>query len=152
MTSWRSGSGRSGCPAATRPHRPDARSTTTARCPGTATGSSRTGPRTLPGPRSPPAVGRCSGADLVAAAQVAPALPAGARLLVAEPLTGLAAVLGALLVPLATGVTAVLCRHLDLALLPSRVAQEGLVAAVGPDTAGTVPMGAARGRRTARMT
>ncbi len=77
-----------------------------------------------------------SGADLVAAAQVAPALPAGARLLVAEPLTGLAAVLGALLVPLATGVTAVLCRHLDLARLPSRVAQEGLVAAVGPDLPG----------------
>ena len=77
-----------------------------------------------------------TGADLGAAAQTGPALPAGARLLVAEPLTGLAAVLGGLLVPLATEVTAVLCRHLDLDRLPSRVQQEGLVAAVGPDTPG----------------
>jgi uncharacterized protein (TIGR03089 family) len=74
-----------------------------------------------------------SGADLGAAVRAAPALPAGSRLLVAEPLTRLAAVLGALLVPLATEVTAVLCRHLDLARLPSRVAQEGLVSAVTPD-------------------
>ena len=77
-----------------------------------------------------------TGADLGAAAQAGPELPAGARLLVAEPLTGLAAVLGGLLVPLATEVTAVLCRHLDLSRLPSRVQQEGLVAAVGPDTPG----------------
>ena len=41
------------------------------------------------------------------------ALPAGARLLVAEPFATLTAVLAGLLVPLATGVTAVLCRHLD---------------------------------------
>ena len=136
MTSWRSGSGRSGCPAATRPHRPAALSTTTARCPGTATGSSRTEP---PTPRAPALTtgGRTlSGAELGAAAQAGPALPGGARLLVTEPLTGLAAVLGALLVPLATEVTAVLCRHLDPARLPSRVAQEGLVAAVGPDLPG----------------
>jgi uncharacterized protein (TIGR03089 family) len=77
-----------------------------------------------------------TGADLGAAAQAAPALPDGARLLVAEPLIALPAVLGALLVPLATSVTAVLCRHLDLSRLPSRVQQEGLVAAVGPDTPG----------------
>jgi uncharacterized protein (TIGR03089 family) len=77
-----------------------------------------------------------SGADLGAAAQAAPALPDGGRLLVAGPLTGLAAVLGGLLVPLATGVTAVLCRHLNLSRLPSRIRQEGLVAAVGPDTPG----------------
>ena len=77
-----------------------------------------------------------SGADLGAAAQAAPAPPEGGRLLVAGPLTGLAAVLGGLLVPLATGVTAVLCRHLDLNRLPSRIRQEGLVAAVGPDTPG----------------
>jgi len=77
-----------------------------------------------------------SGADLAAAAQAAPALPDGGRLLVAGPLTGMAAVLGGLLVPLATGVTAVLCRHLDLSRLPSRIQQEGLVAAVGPDTPG----------------
>ncbi len=73
-----------------------------------------------------------SGADLGAAAQAGPALPAGSRVLVAEPLTRLAAVLGALLVPMATEVTAVLCRHLDHARLPSRVTQEGLVAAVSP--------------------
>ena len=77
-----------------------------------------------------------SGADLGAAAQAAPALPDGGRLLVAGPLTGLEAVLGGLLVPLATGVTAVLCRHLDPSRLPSRIQQEGLVAAVGPDTPG----------------
>jgi uncharacterized protein (TIGR03089 family) len=74
-----------------------------------------------------------SGADLGAAAQAAPALPAGSRLLVAEPLSRVAAVLGAVLVPLATEVTAVICRHLDLARLPSRVTQEGLAAAVAPD-------------------
>ena len=77
-----------------------------------------------------------SGADLGAAAQDAPALPAGSRLLVTEPLSRLAAVLGGLLVPLATEVTAVICRHLDPARLPSRVDQEGLVAAVGPEMPG----------------
>jgi uncharacterized protein (TIGR03089 family) len=77
-----------------------------------------------------------SGADLGVAAQAAPVLSAGSRLLVAEPLTRLAAVLGAVLVPLATEVTAVLCRHLDPARLPSRAGQEGLVAAVGPEMPG----------------
>jgi uncharacterized protein (TIGR03089 family) len=101
------------------------------------------GDRFVPAERPDPAApalttgGRTmSAVDLGAAAQAGPALPAGARLLVAEPLTTLPAVLGALLVPLATAVTAVLCRHLDLGRLPSRVEQEGLVAAVGPDTPG----------------
>jgi uncharacterized protein (TIGR03089 family) len=75
-----------------------------------------------------------AGADLVAAAQAATPLPAGARRLVAEPMASLTAVLAGLLVPLATDVTAVLCRHLDPGRLPDRARQEGLVAAVGPDT------------------
>jgi hypothetical protein len=75
-----------------------------------------------------------AGADLVAAARAAAPLPAGARLLVAEPLASLPAVLAGLLVPLATDVTAVLCRHLDPSRLPDRARQEGLVAAVGTDT------------------
>ncbi len=75
-----------------------------------------------------------AGADLVAAAQAAAPLPAGARLLVAEPMASLPAVLAGLLVPLATDVTAVLCRHLDPSRLPDRARQEGLVAAVGADT------------------
>jgi len=77
-----------------------------------------------------------TGADLVAAARSAPAPPAGARLLVAEPLAGLRAVLAGLLVPLVTEATAVLCRHLDPTRLPGRIRQEGLVAAVGADTPG----------------
>ena len=80
--------------------------------------------------------GVMTGADLGAAAEAGPALPDGSRLLVTEPLTTLPAALVALLVPLATAVTAVLCRHLDLSRLPSRVEQERLVAAVGPDTPG----------------
>ena len=58
------------------------------------------------------------------------------RLLVAEPLAGLAAVLGGLLVPLATEVTAVLCRHLDPAGCRPGSSRRGLVAAVGADTPG----------------
>jgi hypothetical protein len=75
-----------------------------------------------------------AGADLVAAARAAAPLPAGARLLVAAPMASLPAVLAGLLVPLATDVTAVLCRHLDPSRLPDRARQEGLVAAVGTDT------------------
>ena len=75
-----------------------------------------------------------AGADLVAAARAAAPLPAGARLLVAEPMTSLRAVLAGLLVPLATDATAVLCRHLDPRRLQDRVQQEGVVAAVGTDT------------------
>lgn len=75
-----------------------------------------------------------TGADLAALAHGQEHLDPGARLLVTEPLGSLAAVLAGLLVPLATGVTAVFCRHLDPARLTARTAQEGLVAAVGPDT------------------
>ena len=60
------------------------------------------------------------------------AVPAGGRLLVAEPLVTLPAVLAGLLVPLAAGVTAVLCRHLDPAGLADRVRQEEIVASVTP--------------------
>ena len=70
----------------------------------------------------------------MAAAQAAAPLPGRARLLVAEPMAVPAAVLAGLLVPLATDVTAVLCRHLDPSRLPDRARQEGLVAAVGADT------------------
>lgn len=77
-----------------------------------------------------------TGAQLGAAALGGPALGVGGRLLVTEPLADLVAVLGGLLVPLATEVTAVLCRHLDPARLASRVRQEGVVAAVGTDTPG----------------
>jgi uncharacterized protein (TIGR03089 family) len=77
-----------------------------------------------------------SGADLVAAARGVAPLPPGARLLVARPLDSVRAVLAGLLVPLATDVTAVLCRPLDPARLPGRARQEGLVAAVGADTPG----------------
>lgn len=67
-------------------------------------------------------------ADLAGAALAAPPLPAGGRLLVTGALATPAAVVGALLVPLATGVTAVLCRHLDRARLAHRATQENLVA------------------------
>jgi uncharacterized protein (TIGR03089 family) len=71
--------------------------------------------------------------DLTALALAQRAVPAGRRLLVAEPLRTLPAVLGALLVPLAAGITAVLCRHLDPSRLrgPSgRIRQEDVVASV----------------------
>ncbi len=67
-------------------------------------------------------------ADLVAHTTDATALPEGARLLVTEQLTTLDAIQDALLRPLAGTCTAVLCRHLDPALLPARIAQEGIVA------------------------
>ena len=57
--------------------------------------------------------------------------PPGARLLVAEPFTSVTAVLAGLLVPLTSGVAAVICRHLRPERLADRVAQEGVVAAVG---------------------
>jgi uncharacterized protein (TIGR03089 family) len=87
-----------------------------------------------------------SGADLVAAARAAQPLPAGARLLLTDPLASLTAVLAGLLVPLATDATAVICRHLDLSRLPDRARQEGLVAAVGTDTPGVPawPIGGSR--------
>ena len=61
------------------------------------------------------------------------AAPSGA-LLVTSPLVDLRSALATVLVPLATGGRAVLCRHLDLApeKLADRVAQEGIVAVVRP--------------------
>jgi uncharacterized protein (TIGR03089 family) len=73
--------------------------------------------------------------DLTALAQAQRAVPAGRRLLLAEPLRTLPAVLGGLLVPLAAGVTAVLCRHLDPSRLQGpagRIRQEDVVASVTP--------------------
>ena len=61
----------------------------------------------------------------------------GRALLLTEPLTTLVAVLGGLLVPLATDVTAVLCRHVDNLRLPWRVEQEEVVLGVMSDTPGT---------------
>ena len=81
-------------------------------------------------------------AALAAAAGAVP--PPGGALLVTEPLRDLRTVLAGLLVPLVTGVTAVLCRHVDPALLPARITQEGAVAAVAegngplPEWNGTV--------------
>lgn len=80
-----------------------------------------------------------TGAALAAAAAASPPLPVGARLLVTEPLAGVDAVLGGLLVPLATGTTAVLCARLDLLDGPgiaARVEQERLVAALTAGAAG----------------
>ena len=79
--------------------------------------------------------GTWTGAELadVARAQQVP----GRALLLTEPLTSLATVLGGLLVPLAADVTAVLCRHLSNLRLPSRVEQEEVVLSVTSDTPGT---------------
>jgi uncharacterized protein (TIGR03089 family) len=78
--------------------------------------------------------GSLTGADLAAAAQEQ-RVP-GRALLLTEPLTSPTAVLGGLLVPLATDVTAVLCRNLDNLRLPSRVEQEEVVRDVTSDTRG----------------
>jgi uncharacterized protein (TIGR03089 family) len=77
--------------------------------------------------------GTFTGAELAALAAGQEPV-AGRALLLAEPLTRVDALLAGLLVPLATDVTAVLCRHLDNLLLPSRVEQEGLAGTVGADT------------------
>ena len=81
-------------------------------------------------------------AELAALASATPS-PGGA-LLVTAPLVDLRAVLATVLVPLATGGRAVLCRHLDRldpARLAERVAQEGVVAAAraGDATPGGLP-------------
>ena len=80
-------------------------------------------------------------ADAAVAADPLPRHPAGGRVLVTTALTTPAAVVGGLLVPLATGVTGVLCRHLDPARLPGRVVQENLVVVLDDAAAssGTVP-------------
>ena len=101
--------------------------------------------RRAPEPSDPALLLGSTGHDqaALAALAIATASPGGA-LLVTEPLHDLRTVLAGLLVPLATGVTAVLCRHADPALLPARIAQEGAVAAVAegngplPEWNGTV--------------
>lgn len=77
-----------------------------------------------------------TGGELAAAA-LAAGHPGGA-LLVTRPPATVSDVLGGLLVPLATGVTAVVCRHADPERLAATVAQERVVAAVGAP-AGHVP-------------
>ena len=81
--------------------------------------------------------GTWTGAELaeMARAQEVP----GRALLLTTPLDNLTTVLGGLLVPLATGTTAVLCRHLDNLRLASRVQQEEVVRSVMSDTPGTPP-------------
>ena len=71
-----------------------------------------------------------TGADLAELAAGADCAP-GARLLVVQPLATVTAVLAGVLVPLASDVTAVVCRNLRPERLADRVAQEGIVAAVG---------------------
>jgi len=98
------------------------------------------GDRFAPGPAPDPARaalrtpdGAYTAGDLTGLAGAQRAVPAGRRLLVAEPLGTLPAVLGGLLVPLAAGVTAVLCRHLDPSRLHGprgRIRQEDVVASV----------------------
>jgi hypothetical protein len=60
------------------------------------------------------------------------AQPPGGSLLVTAPLADLRSAMATVLVPLATGSRAVLCRHLDASRLAGRVAEEGVVAAVRP--------------------
>jgi uncharacterized protein (TIGR03089 family) len=101
-------------------------------------------PTAQPDPAAPALVldGRAhSGADLVELTRRAAPLPAGARLLLTEPLRDLPSLLGGLLVPLGTEVTAVLVRHLDPSRLAARVAEEGIIATV---TEGVVPSAAGR--------
>ncbi len=77
--------------------------------------------------------GVLTGADLVQLTRAQRPVD-GRALLVTEPLVPGGppdAVLAGLLVPLATETTAVLCRHLDPARVPGRVAQEGVVGLVG---------------------
>ena len=78
--------------------------------------------------------GSWTGGELAALA-LAQEVP-GRAVLLTEPFDTLVAVLGGLLVPLATDVTAVLCRHLDNLRLPSRVEQEEVVLDVTSDTSG----------------
>jgi uncharacterized protein (TIGR03089 family) len=80
--------------------------------------------------------GTWTGAQLTEAAREAQP-PPGRALLLTEPLATLTTVLGGLLVPLVSGCTAVLCRHVDNLLLASRVEQEEVVMSVTSDTPGT---------------
>jgi uncharacterized protein (TIGR03089 family) len=75
-----------------------------------------------------------TGAELTEQAAAAAArwqLAPGDRVLSTRPLADLAGILAALLVPLASGATAVLCRHADPGRLPERAAAEQVVAALG---------------------
>jgi uncharacterized protein (TIGR03089 family) len=93
--------------------------------PGSAADSERDALRTADGDHT--------AGDLTGRALAQHGVPAGRRLLVAEPLRTLPAVLGGLLVPLAAGVTSVLCRHLDPNRLHGprgRIQQEDVVASV----------------------
>lgn len=74
-------------------------------------------------------------ASALAGAAVASEPPGGA-LLVTHPLDDRDGVLGGLLVPLAHGLTAVLCRHVDPAQLAALAAQERVAAALGAPAAG----------------
>ncbi|MGH8968532.1 MAG: TIGR03089 family protein [Actinomycetes bacterium] len=80
--------------------------------------------------------------DLVGRARASAAtwrLPPGGRLLVTGPLDHLEAVLAGLLVPLASGAGAVLCRHPDAERLPGRVVSERIAASLGPVPGAAVP-------------
>lgn len=68
-------------------------------------------------------------------ALAAAAQPPGGSLLVTAPLVDLRSAMATVLVPLATGSRAVLCRHLDVSRLAGRVAEERVVAAVRPGRA-----------------
>jgi uncharacterized protein (TIGR03089 family) len=81
--------------------------------------------------------GTWTGAELVEAARAQRV--EGRGLLLTEPLSTYSAVLGGLLVPLATDVTAVLCRHVDNLLLPTRVEQEEVRFSVASATPATPP-------------
>lgn len=82
------------------------------------------------------AEGRVTATALASAAASSPPLAEGGRLLVTDPYADPAAVIGGLLVPLATGAAAVLCRNLDRSRLADRIGQEHLVAALGRGDAG----------------
>ena len=105
--------------------------TTTARCTATGTASH-------PSRRRKPTTWRCSpparrSATPSWARSRRPPTPVGGALLVAAPLVDLRSVLATVLVPLAAGGRAMLCRHLDRldpGRLADRVAQEGLSAVV----------------------
>jgi uncharacterized protein (TIGR03089 family) len=105
------------------------------------------GDRFVPGPDGEgPALltddGPVTAAALVDRAAAAPPLPGGGRLLVTEPVTTVRDVVGGLVVPLVTGVTAVVCRHLDPARLSARIEQESLVAALSnPSGSSSVSIG-----------
>jgi len=105
------------------------------------------GDRFVPGPAGEtPALRTPDGdvtlAALVARAEAAPPLPPGGRLLITEPLGDVRDVVGGLVIPLVSGVTAVVCRHLDPARLSARIEQENLVAALSnPSGSSSVSIG-----------